>query len=68
MKLLSVVSITVLAGFSRFAVAHPGHGAEHGHDVLHPFLGGEHVLLLAAIGFLAWYLRGRVGSDRHDKE
>jgi urease accessory protein len=68
MKLITAASTGLLAGFSQLAVAHPGHGAGHGHDVLHPFLGAEHVLLLAAIGLVAWYLRGRAGSDRHDEE
>ena len=68
MKLFTVASTGLLAGLSQLAMAHPGHGADHAHDVLHPFFGAEHLLLLASIGLAAWYLRGLFAGDRRDKE
>lgn len=68
MKMLIVASTGLFAGFGQLAVAHPGHGT--GHGVLHPFLGAEHLLLLAAISLVVWHLRGRllVRGNRHEEE
>lgn len=51
------------------ALAHPGHGVA-GHDaaLLHPSLGGEHLLLMAVIGIAGLLLRRHLGGGRHDGE
>ncbi len=71
MKKSAMVLTTLLAALSQLAGAHPGHGTSFMHDagVLHPFLGGEHVLLLGAIGIAALLLRRiGTGNDRRDEE
>ncbi len=68
----SVIGLTtLLATLSELVNAHPGHGTAfaHGDGVLHPNLGGEHVLLLGAIGIVALLLRrAAAGTDRRNKE
>ena len=68
-KKRSVVAALIFAA-SQLVAAHPGHGPEgHGSEVLHPLLGGEHVLLLAVIGLAALLRRHLAGgSDRRDRE
>jgi hypothetical protein len=67
MKKSAFILMGLLGAASPWVMAHPGHGALDG-TLLHPFPGGGHLLLLAAIALAA--LLGRsfsVGSDRQDK-
>ena len=73
MKTLYANLSGLLVLFSQQLSAHPGHGMGEGHtnDVLHPFLGSEHVLLLGAVAVAVLLLRNRwLGSRsaRDDEE
>ena len=61
-KLLMTVGLVLTAGV---AVAHPGHGEHTGgflSGLLHPMMGLDHLLAMAAIGF--WSMRQSAGMKR----
>ncbi len=61
-KLLMTVGLMLTAGV---AVAHPGHGEHAGgflSGLLHPMMGLDHLLAMAAIGF--WSMRQSAGMKR----
>jgi len=63
----------LLVLFSQQLSAHPGHGMGEGHtnEVLHPFLGSDHLLLLGAVAVAVLVVRNRwlaLWSARDDEE
>ena len=63
----------LLVLFSQQLSAHPGHGMGEGHtnEVLHPFLGSDHLLLLGAVAVAVLVARNRwlaLWSARDDEE
>ena len=70
MKTLYANLSGLLVLFSQQLSAHPGHGMGEGHtnDVLHPFLGSEHVLLLGAVAVTVLLLRNRWLSSRSARD
>jgi hydrogenase/urease accessory protein HupE len=73
MKAICAKVSGLLVLFNQQLWAHPGHGMGEGHtnDVLHPFLGSDHVLLLGAVAVAVLLVRDRwsaPGSARDDEE
>jgi hydrogenase/urease accessory protein HupE len=69
MKAIRAVVASSLGLVSGLAVAHSGHGVHLGDpSSLHPFLGLEHVVLMVAIGALAYGVRSWLSASDDDRE
>jgi hydrogenase/urease accessory protein HupE len=70
MKAICAKVSGLLVLFSQQLSAHPGHGMGEGHtnDVLHPFLGSDHVLLLGAVAVAALLVRNRWSAPRSARD
>jgi urease accessory protein len=61
-KILSGLTLAVVALAPAVALAHPGHGGGDGgfaHGFLHPITGLDHMLAMVMVGILAYQLGGR---------
>lgn len=72
MKPVQAILLSLVLPMTRLAQAHPGHGMGegHGNEVLHPFLGPEPLLLIAAVGAVFVVMRralSRKSSDRDEE-
>lgn len=69
MKAIQAVITASLVSFSGLLSAHPGHGAHLGDAAaLHPFMGVEHILLMAVVGVGAYALRNRLFTSESDDD
>ena len=69
MKIIQAATTAYAVSFAGWVGAHPGHGAHLGDAASpHPFLGVEHLILMAAVGVAVYVMRSRVDASSSDDD